>query len=107
MVGYAHKEAQEKMGATWVDEFSTMVYTHFIVSGLTVFGGFVFLSVVSLALYHAHLICVGETTNENVCCITIFYSFLFSCFSFSFFFSFVVTSWYFYIAHIIYYNYSA
>jgi len=50
----------------WVDEFSTALYDNILVAILTLTGGFTFLSVVSLALYHCHLICVGETTNENL-----------------------------------------
>jgi len=51
---------------TWVDEFSTTLYDNILVTILTITGGFTFLSVISLALYHCHLICVGETTNENL-----------------------------------------
>jgi len=56
--GYGHK--------TWVDEFSTALYDNILVTILTIIAGFTFLSVISLALYHCHLICVGETTNENL-----------------------------------------
>ena len=73
LVEYATELADSKTESstnkkyTWVDEFSTTLYEHLLVTFLTVFAGFVFLSVVSLALYHCHLICVAETTNENVC----------------------------------------
>ena len=65
----AHRVNRNSSSAdeTWVDEFSTTLIEHIMVTFLTVFSGFVFLSVVSLALYHCHLICVAETTNENVC----------------------------------------
>jgi len=56
--GYGHK--------TWVDEFSTALYDNILVTILTIIAVFTFLSVISLALYHCHLICVGETTNENL-----------------------------------------
>jgi len=51
---------------SWVDEFSSALYDNILATILTILAGFTFLSVVSLALYHFHLISVGETTNENI-----------------------------------------
>ena len=34
---------------------------------ICIFAGLIFLSVVALSIYHMHLICLGQTTNENVC----------------------------------------
>merc|ERR1712087_343036 len=56
----------KKVETDWADQFSIAMEQEWIISVITIFSGFVFLSVVSLALYHCHLICVSETTNENV-----------------------------------------
>eukprot|EP01084_Bolivina_argentea_P029888 55452_1 len=50
----------------WADQFSIAMEQDWLISVVTILSGFVFLSVASLALYHCHLICVAETTNENV-----------------------------------------
>lgn len=50
----------------WADQFSVAMEQEWLISAITIISGFVFLSVASLALYHCHLICVSETTNENV-----------------------------------------
>jgi len=42
------------------------MYLHPMVGFVTIICGFVFLSVASLALYHCQLICVAQTTNENI-----------------------------------------
>ena len=35
-------------------------------TGICFFSGLIFLSVIALSIYHMHLICVGQTTNEHV-----------------------------------------
>jgi len=71
LVEYAKNLAHEyntdhSISKTWVDEFSTTLYDNILVTILTIIGGFCFLSIISLSLYHCHLICVGQTTNENL-----------------------------------------
>ncbi|ETO16854.1 zinc finger protein DHHC domain containing protein [Reticulomyxa filosa] len=58
----------------WTDEFIRAMYLNPMVCFVTVITGFVFLSVASLALYHCQLICLAQTTNENV-----MFLFLFLC----------------------------
>jgi len=60
------QELAEGVKEDWADEFSLAMEKEWLISTITILAGFVFLSVASLALYHCHLICVAETTNENV-----------------------------------------
>jgi len=65
LVQYAENLAARE-GTGWADQFSVTMEQQWMKSFLTILSGFVFLSVASLTLYHCHLICVSETTNENV-----------------------------------------
>merc|ERR1719242_481085 len=60
------QELASRINEDWADQFSIAMEKEWLISTITILAGFVFLSVASLALYHCHLICVSETTNENV-----------------------------------------
>lgn len=50
----------------WMSHFDQALYRYPVSLVLAFFCAFVFLSLCSLALYHAHLIAIAETTNENI-----------------------------------------
>eukprot|EP01084_Bolivina_argentea_P274608 468111_1 len=50
----------------WAYQFSIAMLHQWLISMITILSGFVFLSVASLTLYHCQLICIAETTNENI-----------------------------------------
>lgn len=50
----------------WSDEFVQAIKNDPVVMGLGAYSFFIFMSVSALALYHCNLICIAQTTNENV-----------------------------------------
>jgi len=50
----------------WLIGMSMAIQSYPVSLVLALYTGFVFLSLCSLALYHAHLIGIGQTTNENI-----------------------------------------
>lgn len=50
----------------WMSYFDKALYRYPVSLVLAFFCAFVFLSLCSLALYHAHLIAIAQTTNENI-----------------------------------------
>jgi len=50
----------------WLQGMALAIQSYPVSLILALYTGFIFLSLCSLALYHAHLIGIGQTTNENI-----------------------------------------
>ena len=56
----------EISGTDWWSHFTYTVSENILISVLTVFTFFVFMSVAGLFIYHCNLIAQAETTNEQI-----------------------------------------